>query len=256
MKVKFSWLSSLFLTMTWLMLSSCAQYVSQFHKQIDNDEKRHAGHRHDPYAAYREQGFRKVGPDARPITNPHSISAMNPVKQFHQNEEGQTTEGKPRIKARHFADDGSSGSLWVSHEGSTMFTTEISKKVGDLIIINVMENLRNQISGELKRSFPEPVNPVAKKDDSAKKEAAPKPDTPAGNSEKDEIDTKVYDKISGVVAEEINRDYFLLRGKKEIVFRKNKHLIELQAMVSRKDIIDNDNISSDKLVESRILILR
>ena len=162
-----------------------------------------------------------------------------------------------RTSAQDFVDDGSSGSLWVNAPGGSLFTTEVTKNVGDIVIINVLDNLRNQISGELKRAFPEQV--VKKKDPAADpKAAAAAPAAPpaAGGEKTDELDTKVYDKISGVVAEEINRDYFLLRGKKEVIFRKEKRFIEVQALVQRKDISDNDSISSDRLVESRVIILR
>jgi flagellar basal body L-ring protein FlgH len=47
-----------------------------------------------------------------------------------------------------------------------------------------------------------------------------------------------------------------VKGKKEVIFRKEKRYIEIQALVSRRDIQDNDTISSDKVLESRVNILR
>ena len=163
-----------------------------------------------------------------------------------------------RASSQDFVDSGQSGSLWVNPQGGSMFTTEVTKRVGDIIIVNVFDNLRNQISGELKRAFPAPIaKKKKKKGDETKKEAETAAAPAAGATpEKDELDNKAYDKISGVVAEEINKDYFLLRGKKEVIFRKEKRFIEVQALVARKDIVDNDSISSDKLVESRVVVLR
>ncbi|MBY0517731.1 MAG: flagellar basal body L-ring protein FlgH [Bacteriovoracaceae bacterium] len=240
-------------------LTSCASYVNSMHRKIDREEARNSGRSlNDPYSAYREQGFKRKGVDKRAIQNPNSISNMNPTN---------NNEVTPPVKrdyrstgqrssARDFQDNGSSGSLWVNAPGGSLFTTEITKRVGDIVIINVLESLRGQISGELKRAFPDsaPKKTAAK---AGAKGAAPAPaPEPAPADKGDELDTKVYDKISGVVAEEINKDFFLLRGKKEVVFRKEKRFIEVQALVARKDITDNDSINSDLLVESRVIILR
>jgi flagellar basal body L-ring protein FlgH len=206
--------------------------------------------------AYREQGFKKTSLDKKPITNPNSLSQLNPANDMPPSVRRNYRSSGARTSARDFQDAGSSGSLWVDAPGGSLFTTDITKNVGDIIIINVLDSLRNQISSELKRAFPEPV---ARKKENEKpapgapaQVAAPAPTTPAG----DELETKVYDKISGVVAEEINKDYFLLRGKKEVIFRKEKRFVEVQALVSRKEISDNDTINSDRLVESRVIVLR
>lgn len=242
-----------------LFLSSCASYVNGLHRQIDRDEKmaRNGGSRNDPYSAYREQGFKKKGEDKRPIANPNSISNLNPANDMPPAVKRNYRSSGVRTKADDFRDGGSSGSLWVDAPGGSLFTTDVTKNVGDIVIINVLDSLRGQISTELKRAFPESA-PKKKPDDKTNPATAAAPATPAAPTTpaEDELETKVYDKISGVVAEEINKDFFLLRGKKEIIFRKEKRFIEVQALVSRKDILDNDTINSDKLVESRVLILR
>ncbi len=240
-----------------LLLTSCSSYVNGLHRQIDREEKtsRNGGNRNDPYSAYREQGFKKTTDDKRPISNPNSISNLNPANDMPPSVKRDYRAGGARTKAQDFKDGGSSGSLWVDAPGGSLFTTDVNKNVGDIVIINVLDSLRGQISTELKRAFPEPIAPKKKEGEAgapAAATAAAAPATPAA----DELDAKVYDKISGVVAEEINKDYFLLRGKKEIIFRKEKRYIEVQALVSRKDILDNDTINSDRLVESRVLILR
>ncbi len=237
-----------------LLAGGCASYVKGIHRQIDRDEKMGArgdGVR-DPYAAYREQGFKRKRADRRPVRNPHSISALNPAQDMPPPVKRDYRSGG-RTSAEDFVDTGQSGSLWVNSQGASMFTTEITKKLGDIVIVNVLDNLRGQISSELKRAFPERKKTPEKGKKGAA--AAAPPAAPAADKG-DELETKVYDKISGVVAEEINKDYFLLRGKKEVIFRKEKRFIEVQALVARKDIADNDSINSDKLVESRVLILR
>lgn len=242
------------------LLTGCASYVNGLHKKIDREERQERQSRdgfRDPYSAYREQGFKRNHPDARPVKDPHSLSMLNPTQDVAPPVK-RDYRSQGRANAQDFVDDGHSGSLWVNSHGSTMFTTEVTKKVGDLVIVNVLDNLRNQISSELKRAFPEPVakKKDAKDKEKEKKDPAAAAAAPPAGEKHDELETKVYDKISGVVAEEINKDYFLLRGKKEVVFRKEKRFIEVQALVARKDITDNDSISSDKLVESRVIILR
>lgn len=238
-----------------LLLSSCSSYVNGIHRQIERDERRASGKStsRDPYSAYREQGFKRTRQDRRPVHNPNSLRNLNPAHDMAPPVRRDYRSAGGRATTQDFVDSGQSGSLWVNPQGASMFTTEITKRVGDIVIVDVLDNLRNQISGELKRAFPEPIRKAKKEDKKAGAAAAPAA-PPADKG--DELETKVYDKISGIVAEEINKDYFLLRGKKEVIFRKEKRVIEVQALVARKDIADNDSISSDKLVESRVVVLR
>lgn len=241
------------------VLTSCASYVNSMHRQIDREEGRAADPKNslnDPYSAYREQGFKRQGADRRPIQNPNSLSQLNPTNDVTPPVKRDYRGRGGRASAQDFVDDGGSGSLWVNAPGGSLFTTDVTKNVGDIVIINVLDNLRGQISSELKRAFPEAAPKKKDPAQGADPKAAAAPAAPPAADKGDELETKVYDKISGVVAEEINRDYFLLRGKKEVVFRKEKRFIEVQALVARKDITDNDSINSDRLVESRVIILR
>ena len=67
---------------------------------------------------------------------------------------------------------------------------------------------------------------------------------------------KIYDRISSVVVEEINHGHILLRGRKNLIYKQEKHLIELQALVSRRDISYNDTISSDDIIEYDIAVVK
>ncbi len=246
-----------------LFLMSCSGYVNQIHRQIDHDEKSARGEQSDDadhFAPYRRL---KPQNDKRPIRNPvtYSLNESGPSDQIRK--PPVKREYRPqRYKADDFIDDDNSGSLWANQgSSSSLFTYQNDKHPGDMVIINVLENLRNQISAELKRVFPDlPKKPT---DNSAKSEpkggaapggpTAPAPTTPGVDHE---FDMKVYDKISGTVMEEISKDYLLLRGRKQIIFKKEKRSIEVQALVSRKDIMENDYVNSDKLLESRVFILR
>ncbi len=195
--------------------------------------------------------------DKRPVKNPTTFSLSDggpsgsmkpPVKRDYRPQ---------RYQADDFKDNESDGSLWANQGNSaSLFTYQNDKHTGDMVIINVLEALRNQISSELKRTFPD--KPVKRKEgDKEKKEdkaAAAQPVVP-GRPDDNEMDMKVYDKISGTVVEELNKDYIVLKGRKEVIFKKEKRSIEVQALVSRKDIMENDYVNSDRLLESRVYIL-
>lgn len=239
-----------------LFLVSCANYVDQLHRQIDREEKLADGEptsERDRFAPYRESDRFRTDKDRRPIKDPVTYSlgtgpgVRPPVKREYRPQ---------RYKANDFVDNDNAGSLWAGQgSSSSLFTYQNDKRTGDIVIINVLENLRNQISAELKRTFPD--KPVRAADgQTPKNEPPPPPSAPGSAASDSEMDMKVYDKISGTVTEEISKDYVLLRGRKELIFKKEKRSIEVQALVSRKDIMENDYVNSDKLLESRIFILR
>lgn len=255
-----------FVLITLLFFASCANYVNNVHKQMDREER---GARGEPrekksrdeenrYAPWRDRF--QPEKDKRPVKNPvtYSLGGENsnsgtmrpPVKREYRPQ---------RYQADDFKDSDSDGSLWANQgSSSSLFTYQNDKHTGDMVIINVLENLRNQISAELKRTFADKPkkskdgDKAPKEGDKAAASAAANPAQAADN----EMDMKVYDKISGTVMEEISKDYILLRGRKEVIFKKEKRSIEVQALVSRKDIMENDYVNSDKLLESRVFILR
>lgn len=264
--MKIFWILSL------LIFTSCANYVSSLHRQIDRDEGRGR-----PQAAARpvkatspvpvdadrfghlrpDQRFRPEY-DKRPVKNPLTYS-LGSETTSHVRPTGKRDYRPQRYQARDFVDHDDSGSLWANQgSSSSLFTYQNDKQSGDIVIINVLENLRNQISSELKRTFPDRPKKVSKDDraqDLEKKSPASVPTTPAAATD-GEMDMKVYDKISGVVMEELNKDYVLLRGRKDVIFKSEKRSIEVQAVVSRRDILENDFVNSDKLLESRVVILK
>jgi flagellar L-ring protein FlgH len=241
-----------------LFVTSCAHYVNSIHRQIDREE-RHGQDEpksRDRFNAYREKDRFKTENDKRPIKNPRTYSlgtdpsVRPPVKREYRPQ---------RYQAEDFVDNESSGSLWANQGSSaSLFTYQNDKRMGDIVIINVLENLRNQISSELKRTFPDKPRRSGKElnaNAEAEKKNAPPASANTPNNQDNEMDMKVYDKISGTVMEEISKDYILLRGRKDVIFKKEKRSIEVQALVSRKDIMENDYVNSDKLLESRVFIL-
>lgn len=239
-------------------LVSCANFVDSIHRQIDREDRGISYQKSPPrdrYAAYRERDRYRPEYDKRPIKNPVTYSLGSdqsgqvrpPVKRNYRPQ---------RYQAEDFIDNDNSGSLWTNQGSSaSLFSYQNDKKTGDMVIINVLENLRNQISAELKQTFPDKPNKSAKATGEDAKAVKTPPTPDPGNNSDNEMDMKVYDKISGTVLEEISKDYILLRGRKEVIFKKEKRSIEVQALVSRKDIMENDYVNSDKLLESRVLIL-
>jgi flagellar L-ring protein FlgH len=250
--------------MKYLLLLSfigCANYVDSMHRQIDREEgnSRANSAPHDPYKMYRDQGFRKTKQDARPVNSPKTMSESAIPRSSHGDILPTVQRNyKPqnyRYNSKDFVDNDNSGSLWGSN---TLYGAESAKRPGDIVIINVLDNLRTQISSELKRAFPDTgKKSTPKADGTAPASAAASGGAaPAGAAADQELDTKVYDKISSLVTEEISDEYVLVKGKKEVIFRKEKRFIEIQALVSRRDIQDNDTVNSDKVLESRVFILR
>ncbi len=248
-----------------LILQSCASYIDKIHNQIDSAERQRAlqARGSSPFDAYHTDAYgRRI--DKRPINNPVTYTNQTPSE----------VDKIPRVKRnyrqdrrRHTADDlvdnGYGGSLWAGQDKDNyLFSENKSKTLGDIIIIGVLEDMRNEIANELKRVFPKPAeikkpeNKDSKEEDKKETDAAKpvEPSKTAGKDDKDE--PKVYDKISSQVTEIISKDYMMIRGKKEILFRKNKHLVDVQALISKKDIINNDTITSDKILEQRITVLR
>ena len=203
------------------------------------------------YSPYKSR-FNRDG-DKRPIKDPTTYSMNDGGPSSGQMKPSVKREYRPqRYKADDFKDDDSAGSLWANQGNSaSLFTYQNDKHTGDMVIVNVLENLRNQISSELKRVFPDkPKLNNGKVDAKATAAAAAAP----ANTE--EMDMKIYDKISGTVMEEISKDYILLRGRKDVIFKKEKKSIEVQGLVSRKDIMENDYVNSDRLLDTRVFIIR
>lgn len=251
----------------------CANYINQLHREMDggkpaatpvrenleptsSSQKKIRSPFEDPfyYATYYKGKPIKLKQDLRPIDDPLSVESAGPAKY------------KERMKAEDFKDNGNQASLWAGKGKSRYLYSNVkSKDIGDIIVINVFESLKNRISNELKRNFgvPQPVATqpkvaAAPAAEGAKPETAKEPEakTPDGVDKDLEATNKVYDKISGLIVEEVNQDYLLVKGKKEVIFQKRSHEIGVQALVSRDDITENNEIPSDKMLETQVLVLR
>lgn len=231
------------------LLTSCSSYIQGIHNQISSEERQQKMARYNQYNT-NQRNYR--GNINNPVTLnsvPNTNNTRNLPPAINQQYE---SKGTRRYSAEDLKDNSNSGSLWSGKNSeSYLFVTNNVKRVGDYVIIEVMSKMKGDITTELKRNFPPPPS----KDKSEKKSDDDKKDEEdiAANSDGK---SKVYDKISTQVVEEINKDYLLLRGRKEVIFRKIKRYIQVQAVVAAKDIRDNDSVSSEKLLEPKINVLR
>lgn len=172
-------------------------------------------------------------------------------------------EAVKRYTASDLTDNGNDGSLWAgSDPNAFLFSNNNSKNSGDIVQISVLPRLKNEITMELKKAFPD--NPYEARANAETKSGDPKAPGAAADKpvEKKEVVAEApiadnaQDKISGVVVEEINREHLLIKGRKNVLFKNRKRMVEVQALVSRKDIGENDMISSDAILESNVTVVR
>jgi flagellar L-ring protein precursor FlgH len=247
-----------------ILVSSCANFVNKMHKQIAYQERSERNKQFSPQANAPYNPFKRKNFDKRPIENPVTYSSQSPRQQDRPPRvKRDYRRAKKRITANDLVDTGNDGSLWAGQDkDSFLFAENKSKSLGDIIIIDVLEDFRNDIANELKRVFPARKKKVAKKEGENKKEGeeaatTPEPAATAANSKTGEgEEAKIYDKISGQVTEIISKDYLMVRGQKEVLFRKRKHIVDIQALVSKRDLVNNDTLPSDKILEKRILVVR
>jgi flagellar basal body L-ring protein FlgH len=143
-------------------------------------------------------------------------------------------------------------SLWTGKgTDSYLFTNASERKLGDIIIIDVYGNLRKEIGTELKLD----AKAQGLEEAGDKKEGAAPAEKPA-EEVATERDDKPSDQNSTVVEEEVNQTHLLLKGKKTVVFKGTKKLLEINALVAKKDIQPNDRVNSKNLMETTVTVIR
>jgi len=247
-------IKKLFFLTLFLNFSSCANYINQMHKEFDRvDDVREPPRqsRNDQFNMYRKHQNGRIKRKVNSINNPYVAPATK--RQYTS-----STNIRKRYKANDLIDHQNGGSLWGSPAQSNdnyLFTSNNHKSNGDIILIKVEEEMKKEITAELKRAFPSPtMAPHLKKNPKATQAAGP---TPASNGdEENEKAEVVYDRISSVVVEEINKDHLLLRGRKNVLYKNRKRVVEIQALISRRDIASDDTLLSNRIIENNISVIR
>lgn len=252
-------LNVLLFIMISLTLSSCANYISQMHREFDRAEGAPPTMKRDKFALYRQRNMRPQKPMINSNNNPYVVPS---VKREYQPQ----NSPRKRYKASDIADNAGDGSLWsgVEVRNNFLFTENREKTNGDIILLKVAGKLKNEITGELRRAFPAPVKSKKKKDGEEKEVAPGKAPastaaTPSAGGDDKDVDAsgdKVYDRISSVVVEEINKDHILIRGRKNVLYHNRKRVVEVQALVARRDVMTDDTVHSNRILESQVMVLR
>ncbi|MCK5073878.1 MAG: flagellar basal body L-ring protein FlgH [Bacteriovoracaceae bacterium] len=248
----------LLLVFSLLFSVSCASYINRIHKEMDRDSRKTIKRqKRDKFALYRKRSRYKDRYRNQKRISSKKFQHLSPsIKRNYRSK----SETKKRYTAHDLDDNSASGSLWAgSGKDSYLFSSEQKKQNGDIVIINVLKNLKDQIAVELKRAFP--VSKRKKKD--AKVGAAkvattttqPKPVAEKTDGE-NKNETQVFDKISGIVIEQINREHLLLMGRKDVIYHNKKRTIGIQALVARNSITNNNTVSSSQILESHIEVIR
>lgn len=244
---------TIILVLAGLFLTSCSSYVGKMHREFDRAD----GKRRKPRKYGDQFDFYRKNPNTprKGLVNSSDKKMLLPqVKRNYQQER--------RIKADDLNDNGSAGSLWVGDgDDNFLFTDNTKKSSGDIVLIDVESRLKGEITAELKRAFPDKKRPKKKKDGEAKE--GDKPATDGGQATADASGgdssgskDEVFDRISSIVIEEINKDHLLLRGRKFLLYKNRKRLVEVQALVPRREVTDSDTVSSSGIIESTVNVIR
>lgn len=256
-------MNSILIVLTLGFLTSCSSYMNSMYKDFENQDRANAeidipDNHFDQFRNKRHTSTEYNKVDKNITSADHKFLAPTTKRQY--KDEKQVAK---RYTASDLTDNNGDGSLWAgSDPNAFLFASSKSKNNGDIVQINVLPKLREEISMELKKAFPD--NPyearatAEAKDGKDGKTADAKPAaTEAKPAAKEEgLAADAHDKISGVVVEEINREHLLVKGRKNVLFKNRKRMVEVQALVSRKDIGDDDTISSDAILESNVVVVK
>ena len=233
--------------------SSCANYVSKIYRQIDREEKVMKKRKVDMFDQFRRS--RNPSSLSSPISTKETSKLKPNTKRLYKS--------KTPFKKRYSAEDlneKSNQSLWFGNGFDNDFFVENKrKKSGDIILVEIKPTLRNIITRELKKAFPKRKKKKLAQKGTTPEGQKPKPEEKENANEQENQESTLDDtvgQLSSVVTEEINNSYVIVRGRKEVLFRKRKRLIEIQGLIARKDVSPDDKITSDKFLESSIKIIR
>jgi flagellar L-ring protein FlgH len=236
-------------------LISCSSFVKKMHSNIDQKDKQPNMRNNslDPFEMYRKENLRK-SKKYNVISNKYQEDVTPSIKRKYE-----SANVKKRKNDYDVFNNTKDGSLWTgTGQNNYFFSRNNEKNIGDIIIIQVEKGLRSMIAEELKRKLSMPKITKKSKTKSDKDSEKPEEKTEAKkpNNKKATNKAQVFDNISSVVIEKINNEHYLLRGKKEVLFKNVKHLIEIQGLISKKLINNDDRILSSNLIEKYVRLIK
>ena len=223
-----------------VFMCSCASYIKNTHRYLDNHDKNRKTY--SLHEKYKRASRQKVTTGNKKYVSPG-------VKRYYQPKKNVK---KKRYKSHDFDDNRPDGSLWLASSGRNrefLFSKNVNVRSGDIVLIQVQEKLKNEITSELKRKFPV----LGKKTQSSSSDA------PAEKKESKKLqqnNEKIFDVISSIVVDEVNNNHLVVKGEKQILFRNKKRLVEIQALVNRQHIEPDGNLASNKIIENQIQVIR
>ncbi len=237
-----------------LFLCSCSTYMNSMYRDFESQDRDNTEiDVADNFDQYRKPNRRTSSVYNKPnkmITSANQKVLEPQVRRQYKEEKAVLK----RYTASDLTDSGSDGSLWAGTDPNAfLFSTNRTKSHGDIVQINVGPKLKEEITMELKRAFPDNPYEVKAQKEGEKpgaESAGKKPASVASDSD------DIKDKISSVVVEEINREHLLIKGRKNVLYKNRKRMVEVQALVSRKDISDDDVLNSDTILETSVSVVK
>lgn len=245
-----------------LCLSSCSSYISYLHDKFDRYDRRQEKNRSQEgldtfYGQRKKRAKTSHHLNTTEMISTHNTPRFDPrVKRDYR----PLDSGRKRYKAKDLNDTDNSGGLWVNQwdQGKVnyLFSQENRKRNGDIVLIHIYPSLKNDITQELRRAFPSAPKKKSG-NQTASAEAETPGDTPTPVSSDGTIEGRgVQDKISSIVIDEINRDHLLLKGRKNLLYKNRKRTVELQALVARRSIDDNDIVKSNDILDFSVRVVK
>lgn len=232
-----------------LFITSCSSYINNAYRKLDESYgQTDTSPEYDKFSMFRHP--KRIRREPSNFTS-NDVNKMPPtIKRDYVQ--------KQRYNTDDLRDNVNEGSLWFGGgQQNYLFSKNKNRKPGDIVIINVQGKLKKEISLELVRAFPVIKKPISK-NKNQKDSKGPQNETANNAPKEDEKvnESKVYDHISGIITENLEKEHVLIKGRKDVLFKNRKRLIEVKGLIARRDINDQDEIDSSKLIESSITVLR
>ncbi|MBF0366110.1 MAG: flagellar basal body L-ring protein FlgH [Oligoflexia bacterium] len=257
----------IFLLATFVQTTSCSSYMNRLYKQIDDGLGNNNNNNYNKFDFLTNAGKKKRGgvESLDNVSNREVHTLRPPVKRNY-------SQNRNRYSVNDLVDQSNEGSLWSFRgQDNYLFSPNNRKKMGDIVTIEVQGKLKQEISLELQRTFPTPYKRGDKLKDKNKlaaantalggaADAAGAGAMRTGDDESKKYgapaDEKIYDQISAVVVDEINKEHLMIEGRKEILHQNRKRILQVKMIIARKDVSDDDVVLSSKLLESTVAVLR
>ena len=229
-----------------LCLVSCSAYVKKWRNSIEQEEKVDLGTMKNQR---RQEGysFHDLLRQRENLRAPASVGDTRSIRGRGQKAQRQYASGR-RATVESLYDNKNEGSLWsMDGQENYLFSQNNSRRHGDIVVINVGRGLQAEINSELYRNY---AHSFLRRDKKKSKKGK------LVSTEKNKRVRKVYDKITGVIIEEVSRNRFVVRGKKYVSFKRERRLIEVEALIAERDIGSTDTVHSDNFLASQVTVLR